>query len=287
MPESPEVQALVEFVAMRTIGHTIREFDVVDFPSYKSRSTSPTTATAARVRAVRRHGKYVDVELEVADGDGGRASHLVVSFGRHGWLAWYDRMAREPHLPTEPSSVPAVGRVSFDDDSGFDITDGGQFRSVGIWIVGNPSDVPAISRLGPDPIDPGFTREQFDHPIIERRKKLKAVLQEQESFAGIGNAYSDEILFRARLSPAIHAATLSLDERDRLYDAMVRELREAVDARRGVPIDQLKAAKVAAMKVHGRAGEPCPGCAGTIRDFTFSGTSAQYCPECQTGGTVL
>jgi len=285
MPESPEVQALVEFVASRTVSHTIREFDVVDFPSYKSRSTQPADLAAARVRAVRRHGKYVDIEVAVNDRE--RVSHLVVSFGRHGWLVWFERMAQDLDPLAEPTLAPAVGRASFGDESGFDITDSGQFRSVGMWIVDDPGDVPAIARLGPDPIDPGFTREQFERPILGRRKQLKAILQEQESFAGIGNAYSDEILFQARLSPVIHAAALAADDRDRLYQAMTRQLREAVDARRGIPIDKLKMAKVSAMKVHGRAGEACPGCADTIRDFTFSGTLAQYCPECQTGGTLL
>lgn len=285
MPESPEVQALVDFIAMSTMGRTIREFEIVDDPSYKSRAAKPSTLAGARVRAVRRHGKYVDIEVAARDAE--PPSHLIISFGRHGWLTWSEGISPEADSSGPPGRPYTVGRIGFDGTSGFDITDGGQFRSVGMWIVDDPSDVPAIARLGPDPIDPDFTREHFDRPIVGRRKQLKAVLQEQESFAGIGNAYSDEILFRARLSPVIHAAALSPYDRDRLYEAMIREMRDAVDARRGIQIDRLKAAKVAAMVVHGRTGEPCPGCGGTIRDFTFSGTSAQYCSACQTGGTVL
>ncbi|TAM68409.1 MAG: Fpg/Nei family DNA glycosylase [Microbacteriaceae bacterium] len=285
MPESPEVQALVEFAAMSAVGRVIREFEIVDFSCYKSRGAPPDILTGARLGAVRRHGKYVDVE--VAAGDGEHRSHLIVGFGRHGWLVWDDGASSGAEWTSRPELPYAVGRVGFDDGTGFDVIDGVQFRSVGMWVVDDPSDVPAIARLGPDPLDPDFTREQFDRPIVGRRKQLKAVLQEQESFAGIGNAYSDEILFRARLSPVIHAAALSPDHRDWLYETMIRELREAVDARRGIRIDRLKAVKVAAMAVHGRAGQPCPGCGGRIRDFTFSGTTAQYCPSCQTGGTTL
>ncbi len=100
-----------------------------------------------------------------------------------------------------------------------------------------------------------------------RRKQLKALLQEQETLAGIGNAYSDEILFAARLPPTAHASALTDAEVTRLYDALHDTLATAVAERRGVPIAQQKAAKVAAMKVHGRTGEPCPGCGGVVEDI--------------------
>jgi len=147
--------------------------------------------------------------------------------------------------------------------------------------------VPGIARLGPDPAADGFTRSAFEAALGGRRKQVKAILQEQESLAGIGNAYSDEILHEARISPVTHASALGDDARARLYDATVCTVREAIDARRGIPIDMLKAAKVATMRVHGRGGGACPVCGDTIRDFTFAGTSAQYCPTCQTAGAEL
>ena len=147
--------------------------------------------------------------------------------------------------------------------------------------------MPAIAKLGPDPADPAFTRADFDAALGGRRKQVKAILLEQESLAGIGNGYSDEILHAARVSPVAHAAVLAADAVERLFDATIETVRGAIDARRGIPIDQLKAAKVAVMRVHGRAGEPCPRCGDTIRDFRFGSTSAQYCPTCQTGGIAL
>ena len=158
------------------------------------------------------------------------------------------------------------------------------FRSAALWIVAESSDVAGIAKLGPDPADPVFSQADVDAVTVGRRKQLKAVLQEQESFAGIGNAYSDEILFAARLAPTVPAAQLDGDERSRLYEAMTAQIRGAIAARRGIPIADLKAAKVASMRVHGRAGQTCPRCGGEIVDFTFSGTTAQYCPVCQTAG---
>ena len=120
-----------------------------------------------------------------------------------------------------------------------------------------------------------------------RRKQVKAVLQDQESLAGIGNAYSDEILFAAKLSPVGHAAALTEDELDRLFEVTVGVISAATAAQRGVPIAGLKAAKVASMRVHGRTGEACPVCGDTIRDFSFASTTAQYCPTDQTHGELL
>jgi formamidopyrimidine-DNA glycosylase len=168
-----------------------------------------------------------------------------------------------------------------------EVTDAGTWASLGLFVVDDAREVPAIAKLGPDPADPGFGRDDFDTAVGGRRKQVKAILQEQESLAGIGNAYSDEILHLARVSPVAHAAALTADERDRLFDATLTTVRQAIQARRGIPIDQLKAAKVAAMRVHGREGEACPVCGDTIRDFTFSGAPAQYCPTCQTDGILL
>jgi formamidopyrimidine-DNA glycosylase len=271
MPESPEVQAFAEAVAERLVGHTIDSFAVRDFRAYKTRAQKPDALDGAVVTAVRRHGKYVDVQTDRA--------HLVVSFGRHGWGAW-----RDPDAVPAADAPPVVATLAIDDGTVLELTDAGTFRSAGLWIVADPSDVAGVAALGPDPADPAFAQSDVDAAIVGRRKQLKAVLQEQTSFAGIGNAYSDEILFSAKLSPTVHASTLDDVQRERLFQAMAAEIRDAIDARRGIPIAEQKAAKMAAMRVHGRAGERCPECGGEIADYTFSGTSAQWCPSCQSAG---
>lgn len=239
----------------------------------KTRERRPPALVGERVLGARRHGKLVDISV-------GNSLHLVVSLGRHGW-------ARYPGTPGGDDAPPALITFSFDSGPDVEFTDAGDWLSLGCWIVEDPAAVPAIAKLGPDPADPGFSRADFDRAMAGRRKQVKAVLQEQESLAGIGNAYSDEILHAAKVSPIVHAATLNPAQSDRLFDATVGVVTGAIDARRGIPIHELKAAKVAAMRVHGRAGEACPVCGDTIRDFSFASTTAEYCPTCQTGGELL
>ncbi|MRX42150.1 DNA-formamidopyrimidine glycosylase family protein [Agromyces kandeliae] len=286
MPESPEVQALVDELESTLRGRTVAAVDVVEFRVSKTRSRPLTTLVGERVLGVTRHGKLLAIDFDGSE-------MLVVSLGRHGWARWG---AGEADAASGADSVradaepppPTLVSLEFDDDTVLELTDAGGWVSLGCWVVDEVNEVAAIAKHGPDPADPAFGREDFDRVAAGRRKQLKAILQEQESLAGIGNAYSDEILFAARLSPVVHAAALDDDELARLFEATTRTIRDAIAARRGVPIDRLKEAKVAAMQVHGRTREPCPGgCGGEIRDFTFASTTAQYCPECQTGGEVL
>ncbi|KQX07437.1 MULTISPECIES: DNA-formamidopyrimidine glycosylase family protein [unclassified Leifsonia] len=288
MPESPEVQALAEELATRLVGHALTGVDVLEFRTTKTRGRAPESLVGESVTGVVRHGKLLDLAFST--------QHLVVSLGRHGWARWgaMDVAAGEAQtqgaaeVPADaPVPSPTLVTLTFDDGSALEFTDAGDWVSLGLWIVDDPAQVPAVAKLGPDPADPTFSRREFDAAMVGRRKQVKAVLQEQESLAGIGNAYSDEILHSAQVSPVAHAASLDADALDRLFQATVATITGAISDRRGVPIADLKATKVAAMRVHGRAGETCPVCGGTIRDFTFAGTTAQYCPDCQTGGELL
>lgn len=278
MPESPEVQAFVEFVYEHAIGRSIRSVEIVDYRALKTREPAPAELAGCHVSSVLRFGKYVDI-------DAGQW-HLVISFGRHGWATWRGTdVADDAAEPTDGPSV--VARVRFDDGAGFDLTDAGQFRSAAVYVVAEAADVPGIAKLGTDPADPTFTRGDFERAVDGRRKQIKALLQEQESFAGVGNAYSDEILHVAQISPVMHASELSDDERERLYDATRQVILDAIDARRGIPIDQLKGAKVASMRVHGRADQFCPVCGSTVQSLGTGDSTGQYCPGCQTGGATL
>ncbi len=278
MPESPEVQALAEFLDGRLTGHGIAEVDLVEFRVLKTRARPLTGLLGARVLGVQRIGKHVDLALDRA--------HLVVSLGRHGWARWTEPGQDEPAL-VAPGDPPALATLVFDDGGLLELTDAGDWVSLGLSVVDDPREVSSIAKLGPDPADAGFTRADFDRAVHGRRKQIKAILQEQESLAGIGNAYSDEILHAARISPVAHAAALDERALSALFDATTSTVREAGAARRGIPIDQLKAAKVAAMRVHGRAGQACPRCGDTIRGFRFASTTAEYCPTCQTEGDLL
>ena len=105
--------------------------------------------------------------------------------------------------------------------------------------------------------------------------------------AGIGNAYSDEILHAARMSPFKNSSKLTEDEIDRLYDAMQTTLRDAVERSRGLAAGDLKKEKKVGLRVHARTGQPCPVCGDTVREVSFADSSLQYCPTCQTGGQPL
>ncbi|MBS1697308.1 MAG: Fpg/Nei family DNA glycosylase [Actinobacteria bacterium] len=268
MPESPEVQALVEFLDERIRGRMIAAVDVDEFRIVKTRTRPPASLVDARIESVRRFGKHVG--FDTAGG------WLMLGFGRNGWIRW-----QTPGDPPPAEPVPEVARIALDDGTAMQIVDTGDFLAVTLAVVDDPADASGIAALGPDPLDDGFTREGFEHALGSRRKQIKALLQEQTSLAGIGNAYSDEILHRARIAPTVHAALLGEEERGRLFDAMVDVLRGAVADRRGVPPERLKQAKVEAMAVHGRGGESCPVCGTTIVDRVFGGASAQLCPHCQ------
>ncbi|MFK4806288.1 DNA-formamidopyrimidine glycosylase family protein [Microbacterium sp. ZW CA_36] len=277
MPESPEVEALARFLADEASGREIRAVDVLEFRTVKTRNAPPAGIAGRSITGAVRHGKHVELLLE--------EKSLVVSLGRHGWMRWLRTDSEGADLPAE--APPALATLDLSGDVSLQVTDAGSWVSLGLFVVDRADEVPAIAKLGPDPADPAFTRAQFDAALGGRRKQVKAILQEQESLVGIGNAYSDEILHVARQSPVTHAAALDAAATDRLFEATVTTVRDAIAARSGVPIDQLKAQKVAAMRVHGRSGEACPVCGDTILDLTFSGTAAQYCPTCQNGGAPL
>lgn len=284
MPESPEVQALVDFLGSRVSGRAIAEVDVLEFRVVKTRTRPPAELVGSSVTAATRFGKHVD--LAVGD------AHLGIALGRHGWARWReagdaDAASSGATGVTADAPPPALASVTFDDGAVLELTDAGSWVSLGLTVTDDPHEVPAVAKLGADPADPAFTEADLDAVVIGRRKQLKALLQEQESLAGIGNAYSDEVLHLAKLSPVVQAAALRDDERARLFAAVTTTIRGAVADRRGVPIDRLKAAKVAAMRVHGRGGEACPVCGDIVRDFTSGSTTAQYCPTCQTGGERL
>jgi formamidopyrimidine-DNA glycosylase len=177
--------------------------------------------------------------------------------------------------------------VGFSDGSGFDLTEAGTKKSLAVYVVRAPDEVPGIARLGPDPLDPDFSRDTLAGLLSGRRTQIKGVLRDQSILAGVGNAYSDEILHAAKMSPYALASSLDDAEIDRLYDAMTATLAEALAAASGKPPADLKDAKRRGMRVHGRRGEACPVCGEEVRSVFFADNSLEYCPTCQTGGKIL
>ena len=277
MPEMPEVQGLVDFLAERATGVAVTKATVANIAALKTYDPPIEALKGATTTGAVRHGKFVDLSTDAG-------IHLIFHLAKAGWLRWYEQL---PSTVIRPGKTPIALRVGFGDGSGFDLTEAGTKKSLACYVVRDPADVPGIARLGPDPLDPTFTRDQFAQLLAGRRTQIKGVLRDQSIIAGIGNAYSDEILHAARMSPYALAASLDDGEVTHLYDAMRATLTDAVAAASGKPPADLKDAKRRGMAVHGRRGQACPVCGAEVRSVFFADNSLEYCPTCQTGGKLL
>ena len=274
MPEMPEVHALADDLGRRLVGRSIARFDVSAFSALKTFDPPVTALVGHEVSDVTHFGKFLDLDL----GD----LHVVVHLAKAGWIRWHDVL---PQPRTGRGALAA--RVALDDGSGLAITEAGTKKSLAIWVTTDPLQVPGIATLGPDPLAPDFTRQRLAEILAGAGKaQIKGVLRNQGLIAGIGNAYSDEILHAAKMSP-FKPAAMTDDEVARLHDALRAVLEDAVRRSEGLAMADLKGEKKAGMRVHGRTGEACPICGDTVRQVRFADNSLQYCPTCQTGGKPL
>jgi formamidopyrimidine-DNA glycosylase len=276
MPELPEVEALAAYLRERAAGHTVSRIEVSAISALKTYDPPVSAAAGLPITGASRHGKFLDIHI-------GEDLHLVVHLARAGWLHYRD--AFKAATPLKPGSGPIAVRVRLDDGSGFDLTEAGTQKKLAAYLVRDPALVPGVSRLGPDALD--VSREEFEQRLKARRGQVKGVLTEQEVIAGVGNAYSDEILHAAKLSPFAITDRLSPEAFDRLYEAMRSVLADAVERSVGQKAATLKGEKRSGLAVHARTGLPCPVCGTTIREVSFADSSLQYCPGCQTGGKPL
>jgi formamidopyrimidine-DNA glycosylase len=281
VPELPEVEALARFLAERTSGARISEVVLASLSALKTVSPSLMDLEGRVVASVSRRGKFLDLATD----DG---LHLVWHLSRAGWVQWKDELPSGPVRPGKGPLALRLGFVSVDGEplGGFDVTEAGTQKRLALYVVADPREVPGIARLGPDAL--AVDRAQFGGILTDAgRAQIKGVLRDQSVIAGIGNAYSDEILHAARLSPFHPCTTLSEAQADELFDAMQRTLIEAVERSAGHGTGTLKAEKKANLAVHGRGGELCPVCGDVVREVSFADRSLQYCATCQTGGRPL
>ena len=276
MPELPEVEALTAGLARRMAGRRIERCRLASFSALKTVDPPLEELVGRTVAGVERRGKFVCVDT------GGL--WLVVHLARGGWVKWFDEL---PATAIKPGRSPITLRVGLDDGAGFDITEMGTEKRVAIWVVRSPDEVAPLAGLGIDPLSAAFTVDHLAELLSAVSATVKNALTTQTVIAGVGNAYSDEALHRARLSPYKKADRLDGDEVARLHAAVVGVLAEAVARQDGVELAELKGDKKRAMAVHGRAGQACPTCGDTIREVSFATKSLQYCPTCQTGGKPL
>ena len=305
VPELPEVEALVRFLRERAVGRAVVAADVGAISALKTFAPSPADLIGRTVTGVERHGKWLD--LATGPPPPGAASahqkastspdsaaddvrpHLVFHLARAGWLRWSDKA---PTTPVRPGRSPLALRVQLDDGAGFDLTEAGTRKALAVHVVTDPQQVRAIATLGVEPLGPEFTVERLGSLLAARNQQVKGLLRDQSVIAGIGNAYSDEILLVTRLSPFALTRSFDAARTAALQTAILTVLSEAIAAAAGRPAAELKDAKRRGMRVHGRTGLPCPGwnaipCGDRVHDVSFADSSLQYCPTCQTGGTPL
>ena len=276
MPELPEVESLVTFLREHAVGRVIARVDVPGIHVLKTYAPPITSLAGLEITGVTRHGKFLDLDVS--------GVHLVTHLARAGWLHW---RAALPAAPPKMGKGPIGVRVHLDDGSGFDLTEAGTQKRLAVYVVTDPAEVPGVARLGIDPLSPEFTVEVLAGLLSGVRAQVKGVLTDQSVIAGVGNAYSDEVLWEVGMSPFKPAANLAPAEVEKLHAALVGTLRGAVERSAGTAAGELKAEKKSNLSVHARTGLPCPRCGDEIREVSFATKSLQYCPTCQTEGKPL
>ena len=284
MPELPEVESLASDLRERALGRVVDRADIAEFSVLKTYDPPLAALHGATLTDVSRHGKFLDLATTQAEPGAGDRLHLITHLARGGWLRWREEM---PSQPARPGKGPLAFRLRFTDGAGFDLTEAGTRKRLAVYLVTDPAAVPGIASLGPDPLAPEFTADVLGGLLAGRRTQIKGVLRDQKIIAGIGNAYSDEVLHAARMSPFRLASSLSAAEVAALHDVIVGTLRSAVERSAGLAASELKKEKKSGLAVHGRTGEKCPLCGDVIREVSFADSALQYCATCQTGGKPL
>ena len=278
MPELPEVEALALDLKGRLADRAIAQVHVVAINALKTFDPPVQALEGTLVEDVTRHGKFLDIQTS--------GLHLILHLARGGWVRWRNDLPPVPPRPNQKSGLAV--RIVLDDESGMDVTEMGTKKRLAMYVVRQPLDVPGIATLGPDPLGDEFTIEVLGD-ILQKagRAQIKGVLRNQGTIAGIGNAYSDEILHAARMSPFALSRSLDADAAARLHRTIREVLVQALEASSGRPAAELKDSKRRGMQVHGRTGETCPVCGDVVREVSFADSSLQYCATCQTGGKPL
>jgi formamidopyrimidine-DNA glycosylase len=277
VPELPEVEALAQHIREHGVGRSVARVDVASLSVLKTVTPPWTDLHGRTVTATGRHGKFLDLDCD--------GLHLIIHLARAGWLRWAENLSV---APPKPGKGPLALRVHLGPPGkgpGFDLTEAGTKKGLAAWIVAEPTEVPGIAALGPDAL--AVSRDEFAAVLAGRTERLKTVLTTQKILAGVGNAYSDEIMHTAKLSPYATAGKLTDDAVDDLYAALRTVLNDAVKRSVGQHAALLKGEKRSGLRVHARTGMPCPVCGDTVREVSFADKAFQYCPTCQTGGKPL
>lgn len=273
MPELPDITVYIEAIEHRVVGHTLDRIRIAN--PFLVRSVHPPVSAAEgrKVTRVRRIGKRIALGF---DDDLWIVIHLMIA-GRFRWL------------PAGGKIPGKVGLAAFDFDNGsLILTEAGSTRRASLYAARGEESLQSIDRGGLEPLE--CSEDEFAARLVSENHTLKRALTDPTLFSGIGNAYSDEILHRARLSPLKLTSRLSAEEVTRLFDATSETLLDWIDRLRADTGDEFPA-KVTAfregMAVHGRYGEQCPVCSTPVQRIRYASNETNYCPHCQTDDRLL
>lgn len=287
MPELPELVGLSQFLDAELHGSVLESIQIASFTALKTALPTERELVGRALQSVGREGKFVDLRFGPSATDDVEL-HLIFHLAKAGWLRFSansDTAEPARTTPLKPGGY-ITARLKFE-AARFDLTEAGTRKSLAIYVVRDPQDVPGIASLGPDPLAADFTLDSLRQILSAKRAQIKGVLRDQRQIAGIGNAYSDEILHLAKLSPFAPSNSLNEQQLELLFESTQTILREAISSATGKPAAELKDAKRSGMRVHARTGLPCPVCGDTVREVAYADRSLQYCPRCQTGGKLL
>lgn len=274
MPELPDVELYLEAIGARTIGHRLDEVRLAS--PFLLRTVDPPIDAVAKKRVVglRRVGKRIVLALE---DDLFVVIHLMVA----GRFKWHDAPG---------AKIPGrVGLAAFDFDAGtLVLTEASKKKRASLHVVQGEEGLAELDRGGTEPLETDLAG--FTEAVTRERHTLKRALTDQRLLSGIGNAYSDEILHRAKLSPMRRSDQLSDEEMARLFEATQGVLREWIERLReqtGEGFPEKVTAFREEMAVHGKYEQPCPVCGGKVMRIRYAENEANYCPTCQTDGKLL
>ncbi|WP_426998925.1 DNA-formamidopyrimidine glycosylase family protein [Pseudarthrobacter sp. N5] len=281
MPELPEVAGLAAFLSTRLSGAVVTKIQITSFAALKTADPPYSALEGREITGVDRFGKFVCLRTD--------GMCFVFHLARAGWLRYTESPSAAQLLLGQSNIAARLGfaRTGPDAHIGMDLTEAGTKKSLAVYVVRDPMQVPGIAALGPDPFHPDFDVRTLARILASSRQQIKGLLRNQNAIAGIGNAYSDEILHAARISPFAIASSFDIAAVEVLWEAVHTVLGAAVTEAVGKEPGELKETKRTQMRVHGRAGQPCPVCADTVREVSFADTALQYCPTCQTEGRIL
>ncbi len=271
MPELPELEVIKARLRLALAGRQVTGTSLRQPFCLKTVDPPLTALAGAHLQGVVRHGKFLCISTD-------KKLFCCVHLMLNGELA-----VQPAALPMNRNHLLAL---HLDDATDLRVLEADTKHRVAVHVVNEPKDVPWIAQAGLDPMAPEFTLAHFRSRVAFRNQTVKNFLVNQRAIGGIGNCYSDEILFEARLSPLQLTGNLKQEDIIRLFAATKKVLAEAIIHLKAV--DHLPTRRDRTfLRVHGRLGEPCATCGSEIRRVSYVDSTTYYCPGCQTGGNVL